>query len=153
MKANNYQTQTPEQFFSQHQQQQRMFNAVQTPVLSAVPPQQRKSSNMSQFGGPVQPPVSVGQYNQPQYPSANQQFSQQLTQQQLRAQHQHRPTNQQQTMSIQGQQQSQQHQQSHQQQQQNVAAWQQLFGSAQQRSMLTWIKPCFLRIIQIFIFS
>ncbi|KAJ8936844.1 hypothetical protein NQ314_012160 [Rhamnusium bicolor] len=94
VKANNYQTQTPEQFFSQHQQQQqRMFNQPPPGTSQQAQPQRKPAA--AQFGGsqaPNGPGGPQSQYN-PQY-STNQQFAQQLTQQQLRAQHQHRPANQ-----------------------------------------------------------
>lgn len=84
----------------------------------------------NQFGGTSQPPTSSGghQLNQPSQYLTNQPFAQQLTQQQLRAQHQHRPSNNQNAT----QQHQNQQQQGYQQQQQS-GMWQQILSNAQQQ--------------------
>ncbi|CAG9814994.1 unnamed protein product [Phaedon cochleariae] len=134
VKANNhYQTQTPEQFFSQHQaQQQRMFN--QPP-----PPQQQQQQQRSKPQQQQQQFAPVGgqgaQYN-PQSYNTNQQFNPQ----QLRAQHQHRSSNQPPQQQQTGTQPQQQQQATQQQRGQQIGfqqppvgggAWQQFFGSGQ----------------------
>nr|XP_023021181.1 mediator of RNA polymerase II transcription subunit 12-like [Leptinotarsa decemlineata] len=136
VKANNYQGQTAEQFFSQHQQQQQQQQ--QRNMFNQPPPGvsgQRKPGN-NQGGLQFVPNqgVAQSQYNTQQY-STNQQF----TQQQLRAQHQHRPSNQQSSVIQQQQQQQQQRgqqlgfQQQQQQQGGQMAgqAWQQFFSNGQ----------------------
>nr|CAI5833116.1 unnamed protein product [Callosobruchus analis] len=116
VKANNYQSQAPQEFFTQHQQQQqRIFNQAMQAAVAAQTQNQQMDAVRKQIGR--------DQYG---YQSSNQQFAQhqqQLTQQQLRAQHQHRPANQQ---TIQSQQQ---------QQQQGAgrdSSWQQFLNSNQQ---------------------
>ncbi|KAJ8916524.1 hypothetical protein NQ315_000166 [Exocentrus adspersus] len=125
VKANtNYPAQTAEQFFSQQQQrQQRMFPQQQQ--QPQVP--QHKPSHFGSSAGPGGPQT---QYNSQQYLSNQQSFAQQLTQQQLRAQHQHRPSN---NTSQQQQQQQTGFQQQQPQQggQQMGASWQQFFSSQQ----------------------
>ncbi|VEN55433.1 unnamed protein product [Callosobruchus maculatus] len=120
VKANNYQSQAPQEFFSQHQQQQqRIFNQAMQAAVAAQSQNQQMDAVRKQIGR--------DQYG---YQSSNQQFAQhqqQLTQQQLRAQHQHRPANQQ---TIQAQQQQQQQQQ--QQGSGRDSAWQQFLNSNQQ---------------------
>nr|CAH7714920.1 unnamed protein product [Callosobruchus chinensis] len=117
VKANNYQSQAPQEFFSQHQQQQqRIFNQAMQAAVAAQTQNQQLDAVRKQIGR--------DQYG---YQSSNQQFAQhqqQLTQQQLRAQHQHRPANQQ---TIQGQQ-----QQPQQQGNGRDNAWQQFLNSNQQ---------------------
>nr|CAH7769009.1 unnamed protein product [Callosobruchus chinensis] len=121
VKANNYQSQAPQEFFSQHQQQQqRIFNQAMQAAVAAQTQNQQLDAVRKQIGR--------DQYG---YQSSNQQFAQhqqQLTQQQLRAQHQHRPANQQ---TIQGQQ-----QQPQQQGNGRDNAWQQFLNSNQQS------QPC-----------
>ncbi|CAH1134208.1 unnamed protein product [Ceutorhynchus assimilis] len=89
VKANNYQSQTPDQFFAQlaaQQQplpQQRTYQAVPTaPHRKPIIGQQYQQQQASQYG------QSQQQYSHPNPQS----FPSQPTAQQLRAQHQHRPT-------------------------------------------------------------
>ncbi|KAH1011176.1 hypothetical protein HUJ04_000599 [Dendroctonus ponderosae] len=102
VKANNYQSQTPDQFFAQlaaQQQplpQQRTYQAVSNAAHRKPIIGQQYSVQGSQYG------QSQPQYSHPNNP----QTFQQPTAQQLRAQHQHRPSNPvtQQPANVQGQQ-------------------------------------------------
>lgn len=90
----------------------------------------------NQFGVTSQPPTSSGghQLNQPSQYLTNQH----LTQQQLRAQHQHRPSNNQNA--------TQQHQNQQQQgfqQQQQSGMWQQILSNAQQQRGKKTLLPFF----------
>ncbi|XP_074029559.1 eukaryotic translation initiation factor 4E transporter isoform X2 [Leptinotarsa decemlineata] len=134
VKANNYQGQTAEQFFSQHQQQQQQQRNMFNQPPPGVSGQRKPGNNQGGLQFVPNQGVAQSQYNTQQY-STNQQF----TQQQLRAQHQHRPSNQQSSVIQQQQQQQQQRgqqlgfQQQQQQQGGQMAgqAWQQFFSNGQ----------------------
>lgn len=107
------------------------------PLQQQVQQQQRKPSSTGQYST-GQVPMTTGMALPSQYSSYPTNTNQQFTQQQLRAQHQHRPVNQQQQAQQQQQQSHQQQQMGYQQQQMGqqtgmgAAAWHQFFNSTQQ---------------------
>lgn len=155
VKANNYQSQTPDQFFAQlasQQQplpQQRTYQNLQNaghmkPIVGQQYSMQGSMLSAARAGPSLTDMSRSGSYGQSQsqystHPNPQPQSFPQLTAQQLRAQHQHRPSGAPVAVQTQAENQAanQQPAQFDQSQQSGTAAWQQFLNSpvVQQQSM------------------